>query len=354
MPHIQDSVIVITGASSGIGRATALELARQGGTLILTARQQKALNDVAKECTRLGGRAEAVAADVTDEESLREVAQRGLDQFGKVDVWINNAGVTLFGRFEEAPLADFRQVIETNLFGYIHGARIALRCFREQGHGVLINISSVVGSVAQPFTSAYTTSKFAIAGFTESLRMELLDTPEIRVCTVLPASIDTPLFQHAANYTGKAIKALEPVYAAEDVAKAIAKCVEYPKREVVVGGAGKQLLSLRSVMPGTAEKLMARKVREDHFQEKRAPKKTGNLYKPMPSRNQVSGGWSNGRRGGGSGIVAAGLLLAAGLGAAAFFYQEQERDRTRRAVRKTRAASQRLFSAATDKAVFWR
>jgi NAD(P)-dependent dehydrogenase (short-subunit alcohol dehydrogenase family) len=201
MPRkIADSVVVITGASTGIGRAAALKFAPQGAPVVVSGRREQVLQRLAEHCERLGGRALAIPADVTDQEAIKSLARRVIDTFGRIDVWVNNAAVTLFARIEEAPYEAYRKVIETNLFGYIHGARAVLPYFRKQGSGTLINVSSVVGKVGSPFVSAYTTSKFGIVGLSESLRMELQDAPDIHVCTVLPASIDTPLFQHAANF----------------------------------------------------------------------------------------------------------------------------------------------------------
>lgn len=206
MPRpIEDSVVVITGASSGIGRAAAQEFARRGATLVLAARRAQALDEVARECKELGGHALAVPTDVTDEAAVQDLARRAIETFGRIDVWVNNAAVTLFARIEEAPYEDYRRVIETNLLGYVHGARAAIPYFREQGSGVLVNVSSVVGKVGQPNTSAYCATKFAIVGLSECLRQELLDVEDIHVCTVMPPSVDTPIFQHAANYTGRVI-----------------------------------------------------------------------------------------------------------------------------------------------------
>jgi NAD(P)-dependent dehydrogenase (short-subunit alcohol dehydrogenase family) len=188
---ISDAVIVITGASTGIGRAAALEFARLRAAVVIS-RREPVLQRLAQQCETSGGRALAIAADVTDSEAMKSVARRTIETFGTIDVWINNAAVTLFGRLEDSPLDAYRKVIETNLFGYVHGARAVLPHFRDQGHGTLINISSVVGKIGQSYTSAYTASKFAIVGLSESLRMELADAPDIHVCTVLPASIATP------------------------------------------------------------------------------------------------------------------------------------------------------------------
>ncbi len=292
---IGDSVVVITGASSGIGRATALACARRGAAVVVAARREDLLKELAGECERLGGRALAVPTDVTDEQAVNELARKAVENFGRLDVWVNNAGVTLFSRFEEAPSEEYRRVFEINLFGYVYGARAALPYFRQQGSGVLINNDSVVAKASQPYTSAYVTSKFAVRGLSECLREELIldGAKDIHVCTVMPVSIDTPLFQHGANYTGRAPKALNPVYDAEKVAKAIIRCAERPKREVIVGNAGRLLALQHALSLGLYENMAARQIDKDHFQDKPAPSTSGNLFEPVPEGTEVSGGWKN-------------------------------------------------------------
>ncbi|MBE9052905.1 SDR family oxidoreductase [Nostocales cyanobacterium LEGE 11386] len=295
MPRpIKNSVIVITGASSGIGRATALEFAKQRATLLLAARRETALQEVAQECQHLGGTAVAMPTDVTNESAVQALAQRAISSFGRLDVWVNNAAVSLFARFEEAPPEAFRQVIETNLFGYIYGARAALPYFREQGSGNLINVSSVVGVTGQPYTSPYTISKYAIRGLSDSLRMELaLDNArDIHVCTVLPGSIDTPIFQHAANYTGRQTKAMSPVYPAKQVAEGIVGLVERPQREIIVGQAVYLQILQKTLAPDLFEPMMAKQVDQDHFQDhKPAPHTDGNVFEPMQDYTGISGNW---------------------------------------------------------------
>jgi hypothetical protein len=149
----------------------------------------------------------------------------------------------------------------------------------------------VAGKVGQPYTSAYCSSKFGIVGLSECLRQELMDLPDIHVCTILPASIDTPIFQHAANYTGRAVKPMSPVYDPEQVSDAIVRCIEHPVREIVVGGAGKRLLMVRSLLPAWSERQMASKVESDHFQRRRADPTAGNLFEPMPGLLSAHGGW---------------------------------------------------------------
>jgi NAD(P)-dependent dehydrogenase (short-subunit alcohol dehydrogenase family) len=317
---ISDSVAVITGASSGIGRATALRLAGQQGTVVLASRQPDALQEVAWECQALGGRALAVPTDVTDEAQVQNLAREAIETFGRVDAWVNDAAVTLLGRFEEAPAEAFRKVIETNFFGYVHGARAVLPYFREQGRGVLINVASVVGKVGGPYATAYAASKSAIIGFSDSLRMELRDEPGIHVCTVLPATIDTPLFQHAANYADREVQAMPPVYAPEEVAEVIADLIESPRREATVGNA-RRMIALRTMAPAAlTERMLAKKVETQHFQDRRnLNPNPGNLFEPMPQFNAVHGGWQEfeGKRQG-PGRTVGTLALAAGMGAALY------------------------------------
>ena len=187
--EIDDSVVV-TGASSGIGRATARLFAKHGARVVLAARSEQSLREVAGECEEVGGQALVVPTDVTDEEAVRELARQSVEVFGRIDVWVNNAGVMVYGPFEDVPTDVFRRVIETNLFGQIHGARAALSRFREQGGGVLINMSSEWGRLTSPHISAYVTSNFAIRSFSECLRQELAGEEDTHVVTILPQSVE--------------------------------------------------------------------------------------------------------------------------------------------------------------------
>ncbi len=297
MPReIGRSVVVITGASSGIGRATALAFARRGASVALAARREDPLRALARDCESEGGRALAVPADVTDADAVEELAQRATEAFGRLDTWVNNAGVTLFSRFEEAPPDLFRRVVETNFFGYVHGARAALARFREQGSGVLVNNASVNARVPGPYVSAYVAAKWAVRGWSESLRQELRDAGDIHVCTLLPASIDTPLFQHAANFTGRGVKPLNPLNPPEKVADAIVGLAERPRREIPVGR-GARLLSLqRALAPALAERAFAAQVERDHFRDEPAAPTAGNLLEPLPAGTEASGGWRDGAR----------------------------------------------------------
>jgi len=262
-----------------------------------------------------------VVADVTDQRAIQDLARRAVETFGRIDVWINNAAVTLFARLEEAPLEAYRRVVETDLFGCIHGTRAVLPYFREEGSGILINISSGVGKMGSPFVSAYAASKFAIVGFSESLRMELRDAPNIHVCTVLPAAIDTPLFQQGANFTGRAVRPIPPVYSAEKVARALLELVRKPRRETIVGASAKIGVMVHMIAPGLTEQVFAKEVERKHFEDRPAPRSEGNPFKSL-SYESTSGGWrgatsdrrlSNGSLLGAAAFAASlGLLLACG------------------------------------------
>jgi len=228
------------------------------------------------------GRALAVPTDVSDKEAVQDLARQAADRFGRIDVWVNNAGVMAYGYFEQIPDETYRQVIETNLFGSINGARAALPYFREQRSGVLINVSSLWGRMFSPYVSAYTTSKFGVRTFSESLREALADEEGIEVCTILPQSIDTPIFRHAANYSGRGAKPVPPIADPGRVVKAILRCIEHPRREVSVGYVGHLEAIIQETMPGPFNWLAPYVMRWAAFSSETSEGKPGNVFDPMP------------------------------------------------------------------------
>jgi NAD(P)-dependent dehydrogenase (short-subunit alcohol dehydrogenase family) len=277
-----------------------------------------ALEEVARECEAAGGIALAVPTDVTDAEAMQELARRAVERFGRIDVWVNSAALTAFAPFQELPLEDFRRILDVNVMGYVHGARAALPYLRDQGKGVLVNVSSIVAAVPQPYTHAYSMAKAAVRVLGASLRQELrLDgVKDVKVCTVLPATIDTPFFDHAANYTGRKTKAMPPVYTPERVARTIVNLVRVPRREVIVGPMGRNLVLQGKLTPGLIERLMAFQVDKTHlYRTKPAPATDGNLFQPAPGTGSVHGGWHGKRRtamrrAGSAALLAGGVAVA--------------------------------------------
>jgi short-subunit dehydrogenase len=278
--NFEHKVIVITGASSGFGKGVARVLAQGGASLVLAARRGELLEELALECMNHGGMAIAVPTDVSKEEEVARLAQAALDNFGRIDIWINDAGVGALGRFEDIPLVDHVQVIATNLMGTIYGSHYAMRHFRAQQSGTLINLASALGKIPAPYYASYTASKYAIVGLDASLRQELSETKakNIHVCTVLPMAMDTPFFEHAANYTGHEARPIPPLYDAQKVVDAIVDLVTTPRDEVIVGGVGVVMSALHSVMPGMVEKMMGVETHQVQMKAEAAPPTSGNVH----------------------------------------------------------------------------
>ena len=309
----RNKVVVIVGASSGIGRATALLLAKKGAHLVLAARREEPLEELARECTDAGAACHVTPIDITDATAARALADEAVRAFGHIDAWLNIAGVYCVGQLEETPDEAFRRVMDINFFGTVNGSRVAVAQFRRQGHGILINTGSVFSRVTSPYVSAYIASKFAVRGFTSSLRQELQGTG-IHVCTVLPAAIDTPLWTHTANYSGLRIKPPSPLYTPERVAHAMVRLLARPEHEVVVGPAGRAYAAFFGLAPRLYERSMAAVGEVNQFQHRLQGHTSGNLFQPMAEGTRARGGFHSGFKQWTRRLLLAGGLLAVASG----------------------------------------
>lgn len=256
---IGQQVIVITGATSGVGLATARMAAARGARLVLTSRNEAALQAIRAELTAKGALVAYAAADVADRTALQAVADLAVERFGGFDTWVNGAGVSIFGAIAKTPIEDQRRLFETNYWGLVNGSLIAVEHFKARpGGGALINIGSVLGEVAMPPQGVFSASKHAVKGFTNALRMELIgQRAPVSVTLIKPWALDTPYKDHARNLTGMAVRNPPPVYGASLAAQAILHAAEHRTRELTVGGGGQALTVINAVAPFLAEPLLA-------------------------------------------------------------------------------------------------
>ena len=280
LKKLREQVIVVTGASSGIGLTTAEMAADAGARVVLSSRNEDELRRAVDRIRARGGRAIFVVADVADAEAVESIGRRATQEFGGIDTWVNNAGLGLYGRTEDIPLADKRRLFDINFWGVVHGCRTALPQLKQHG-GALINIGSIVSDRASPLLGIYSASKHAVKGYTDALRMELEEagTP-IAVTLVKPSAINTPFIEHAGNYMESDPEFPPPVYAPEVVARAILRCAERPTREITVGGAGRMITAMGTMAPRLTD-LYMESVMFDQQKSDRPARRADALYEPQ-------------------------------------------------------------------------
>lgn len=288
---LDGALVVITGASSGIGRAAAQAFAGQGARLVLAARDDEALQEVVQECRQRGAEALAVHTDVTSSDSVEQLATAAA-RFGegRIDIWINNAGVGAVGSFDETPIDAHEQVVQTDLLGYLRGAHAVLPYFKQQHGGVLINTLSVGSWMALPYAVAYSAAKFGLVGFCRALRAELAGWPGIHVCELYPAVVDTPGFRDAGNYAGRSLKLPPLLSDPRCVAEAMLSLALEPRDRLSVGPVAKLMRLERFALP-LFEPLYAWLTSLALQRADRVPTSSGNLFHPPGGQRRIDGGW---------------------------------------------------------------
>lgn len=285
-------VVVITGGSRGIGRATALRFARAGARLVLVARDDEALASAAAECRARGAEVQTASIDLARADGPRRAVDLALMRFGRIDVWVASASVFSYGSVEDTPDEVRDRVIETNLTGHMRAARAVIPHFRAAGRGTIVFVGSLYSQVAGPYVSSYVAAKHGLLGFTRSLRQEMLAHRGIRVKIVLPASIDTPIYQRAANSTGRTPFPLPPVVSADRVARAIVRVARGPRHEVGVGAAQFVTRPLQFFAPRVYDRFIRALQQALGLRRRPAAATTGAVLTPQHDPGEVSGGWS--------------------------------------------------------------
>ncbi|HEX3219215.1 MAG TPA: SDR family oxidoreductase [Candidatus Limnocylindria bacterium] len=295
---ISEQVVVITGASQGIGRETALEMARQGAKLVLAARNEEALGELAHQVERLGGEAEVVPTDVAEHEQLANLGDRATERFGRIDTWVNDAAVSVYSRFDEMTPEEVERVIRVNLLGQMFGSQVAISHMKPRRQGRIVNIGSALSERAIPLQSAYVASKHGVQGFSEALRLEMEhERRGIEVVVILPSSINTPLFNFARSKMGVKPMPVPPVYEPRVVAQAICHAAEHGGREIVAGGWGKLLILAQRLSPTLLDRYMVQGGRSFHQQKTDEPDdRRDNLFEPSTGPGSTTGDFGEGSK----------------------------------------------------------
>jgi NAD(P)-dependent dehydrogenase (short-subunit alcohol dehydrogenase family) len=295
---IDQQVVVIFGASSGIGRETALRFAARGAKVVVSARSEEGLQSLVEEIKSNGGEAIAVPANATNLEQVRTVAETAVREYGHLDTWVHAAAVAVYATFEQTTPREFKRIIDVNLTGQAYGAMAALPHLKNGG-GALIHISSVEARRAFPYHSAYAASKHGVSGFVDVLRMELQhEGVPVSVTNVMPAAINTPFFNKARTKIGVKPMGAPPIYQPGIVADAILYAAEHPTPEIIVGGAGKAFILGQRLAPRLMDALIARVgFTVQRTKEPKSENEPFNLFDPINDYNRVEGDFSNQARG---------------------------------------------------------
>ena len=285
-------VVVITGASSGIGLATALAFAARGDRVVLSARSEDSLCRAEADC-RVAGAAGTlvVVADVLDEAAVSSVCARAVAEFGQVDVWVHAAAVIAYGRFEDVPSEVFKRVVDTGVHGTVHAARAALAQFRTQDRGTLIIVGSLLGEIATPYMGSYVTGKWAVRGLARVLAVETRRDRDIHVCIVSPGAVNTPVYAQSATYAGHTGRPPPPVDPPEKVARAIVRCADNPRARVSVGLANRVARLGFAGLPWAYDVMVGPMMQLFGLSRRTSPPVAGNVSAPTPEGDSLHGAW---------------------------------------------------------------
>ena len=292
---ISQQVVAIVGASSGIGRETALQFARKGAKIVVSARNERGLNSLVEEIHALGSEAEAITADVADFERVKAIADYTVEQYGSLDTWVHCAATGILAPFEEITPEEFKRVVDVTLMGQVYGAMVALPYLKQQGRGAMIHVSSMEGRRALPLQSAYSTAKHGLEGLLESLRVELQhEKIPVSVTSIKPAVINTPFYNHVLTKLGVKPTGLPPYYSPQLVAEAILHTAEHPTRDFIVGDVGRILDISQRLSPELMDAiLVAIGFKGQRTSEPKAVDDPNNLYAPMEGYTQVEGDFND-------------------------------------------------------------
>lgn len=297
-PPLSEQTVVITGASQGIGRETALQMGRAGASLVLAARNEEALDELRAEIERIGGQAEVVPTDVAEYDQVQHLGTRALERFGRIDTWVNDAAVSIYASVEELQPDEMERLVRVNLLGQMFGSKVAVQHMKPRRAGTIVNVGSALSERAIPLQSAYVATKHGVQGFSEALRLELQhEHAGIDVVVILPSSINTPLFNFARSKLGVKPMPVPPVYEPRVVAGVICHAAEHGGREIVAGGWGKLLITAQRLSPSLLDRYMLQSDRSIEQQKTDKPDdRHDNLFEPSTGPGSTTGDFGEGSK----------------------------------------------------------